>query len=290
MDSMANEDSGTAVVVQAQKPATVAPIHKAALTVPSNDGIAGPFSSESAFVAAQRMASALSASTLVPREYQKNISNCLIAMELASRIGVSVLATMQNLHIIQGRPSWSAAFLIATVNASGRFTPLRYEWAGEPGKDTWSCRAVARDIRTGELCEGTWITWQMAGKEGWTKKSGSKWLTMPQQMFVYRAASFWCRMYCPEISIGFQTTEEVQDTTGHDGVDDASMPAVLTPAGAKALEAVLGIQENAVEAAAGEPEQPSQGEAPLAEAVGRQERHKRGGEAKQTSLVDGQES
>ena len=51
----------------------------------------------------------------------------------------------------------------------------------------------------------------MAKKEGWFNKSGSKWQTMPEQMLRYRAAAFWQRVYCPEISMGFMTTEEAED-------------------------------------------------------------------------------
>lgn len=221
-------------------------------TVPGSADITSPFSSERAFVAAQRMANALASSSLVPKEYRGSVANCLIAMELASRIGVSVLATMQNLAIIQGKPSWSSQFLIATVNASGRFTPIRFEWGGEAGKDSWACRAHAADKATGEMCVGTWITWLMAKKEGWTTKNGSKWQTMPEQMFQYRAAAFWTRVFCPEISIGFHTTEEVIDSTDVPAGAlrvDATLPGQLAPAGAKSLEAVLGMQASAANAA-----------------------------------------
>jgi len=213
---------------------------------PTNRGIASPYSSERAFEAGWRMAKSLSASDMVPEAYRKKPENCLIALELASRIGISVLPAMQNLHIIQGRPSWSAPFLIATVNASGQFTKLRYEWGGKPGTDSWACRAVARERANNELCEGTWVTWEMAKKEGWTTKNKSKWLTMPQQMFMYRAAAFWCRVYCPEISMGFQTDDEVLDVTGEVVSSSINaLPAEITPAGAKALEAVLGVQSSA---------------------------------------------
>jgi hypothetical protein len=52
---------------------------------------------------------------------------------------------------------------------------------------------------------------QMAESEGWTKKNGSKWRTMPNQMLRYRAAAFWQRVYCPEISMGLMTAEEAED-------------------------------------------------------------------------------
>jgi hypothetical protein len=76
----------------------------------TDSGAISPFASTRNFESAQRAAKALGSSTLVPKEYQGNIANCLVAMELANRTGASVLLVMQNLHVIQGRPSWSAAF------------------------------------------------------------------------------------------------------------------------------------------------------------------------------------
>jgi len=194
------------------------------------------FSSTAAFESAQRMAKALSSSTLVPAAYQGNIPNTLIAMELSSRIGCSVFMAMQNLDVIHGRPSWRSQFLIATVNTSGRFSPLRFKFTGKAGTKTWGCVAYARDRESGDVCEGAEITIDMAQQEGWATKSGSKWKTMPQQMLMYRAAAFWTRVYAPELSMGMHTADEIIDTVG------VSVPldATAVPTGsAAALEAEL---------------------------------------------------
>lgn len=184
-----------------------------ALVERKDDRALSAFSSGENFQTAQRMARALTASSLVPKEYQgeKGVANTLIAMELANRIGASPLMVMQNLDIIHGRPSWRSQFLIATVNSSGRFSPLRFRFEGEEGKQTWGCRAYATDRETGDECEGTLITMAMAKQEGWSTKSGSKWATMPEQMLRYRAAAFWARIYAPELSLGMYTAEEIQD-------------------------------------------------------------------------------
>ena len=174
-------------------------------------GTIAAFGSVSNFESAQRMAKALSSSSLVPAAYQNNVPNCLIAMELAGRIGVSVFATMQNLDVIHGNPSWRSKFLLATVNGSGRFSPIRYKFQGEEGKDSWGCRAVARDRETGDECVGPLITIKIAKDEGWYTKNGSKWKTIPELMLCYRAAAFWTRLYAPELSLGMQTSEEAQD-------------------------------------------------------------------------------
>lgn len=187
-----------------------------ALAVRDSDdtGSIAAFASHGNFEAAQRIAKALALSTLVPKEYTGNIANCLVAMELASRTGASVLMVMQNLHVIQGRPSWSAAFLIACVNACGRFSSIRYEVVGdEPNDKGYKVRAYATEKATGERLYGTWITWAMVNAEGWLGKPGSKWKSMPGQMFNYRAAAFWVRSYCPEISLGMHTSDEARDIT-----------------------------------------------------------------------------
>ena len=169
------------------------------------------FSNEANFATAQRMAKALAASTLVPAEYRNNIPNVVIAMELAGRIGASPFAVMQNIDIIHGRPSWRATFLIATVNTCGRFTPLKFQWTRDTNGKAIGCRAYARERESGVLCEGAEITWEMVKAEGWLDKKGSKWKTMSEQMFMYRAAAFWTRVYAPELSLGMHTRDEVED-------------------------------------------------------------------------------
>lgn len=193
----------------------------------------------SPFAQAQRQAVALSTSSLVPQQYRgrDNIGNVLIAMQLANRIGADVLQVMQNLHVIQGRPSLSSSFLIATVNACGRFQPLRFEVVGnDPSKKDYRVRAYAEDKASGERCNGAWITWAMVEAEGWSKKNGSKWMTMPEQMFMYRAAAFWARVYAPEVSQGIHTVEEVTDVWGG---NNAQPHAPTQHGNVKALEAEL---------------------------------------------------
>lgn len=168
-----------------------------------------------AFETANRMAMALCASTMVPEAYrgQANLGNCLIALDVANRLGASPLAVMQHMVPVHGRPSWSSTFLIGTVNSCGRFTPLRFQMEGAPNTDGWGCRAIARDRSTKEDLVGTLITIAMAKAEGWHGRNGSKWKTMPEQMLQYRAAAFWTRLYAPELSLGMQTQEEVIDIT-----------------------------------------------------------------------------
>jgi hypothetical protein len=168
------------------------------------------FGNKEGFEHAMRVAKALSVSDLVPAQYKGNISNCLIAIDVAKRIGASELMVMQNLYIVHGKPSWSSQFLIATLNASRKFSPLRFE---EDDKNGGRCRGVAIDLATGDKVEGVWVTMEMAAAEKWIDKAGSKWKTMPQLMMRYRAAAFFTRQFAPEVSMGIMTSEEVIDIT-----------------------------------------------------------------------------
>lgn len=191
------------------------------------------------FELAKREATMLTVSALVPEAYRGNtpaaIANCMIAIDLAKRTGQGVLAVMQNLHIISGRPSWSSQYIIGALNSCGRFSPLRFrietdeketeveygEWHGY-GKDrrkemkkakirNVTCTAYTVENGTGEILEGPAVSYVMAIKEGWFYKSDSKWQTMPDLMLRYRAAAFFGRLYAPDILYGFHAVEEVRD-------------------------------------------------------------------------------
>lgn len=167
------------------------------------------FSDSSSFEHAQRVAKMLSSSNLIPKEYQGNIQNTMIALEMANRIGASPLMVMQNLYIVHGKPSWSSSFIIAAINNCKRFSPLRFEMKGEG--DTLSCRAWANDLHTNDKLEGPTISMEMAKKEGWVSRAGSKWQSMPELMIRYRSAAFFGRLYAPEILMGMHTVDEVND-------------------------------------------------------------------------------
>ena len=164
-----------------------------------------PFNNIKSFELAQRMATALSRSTMVPMDYRGSVANCLVAMEMAHRTGISPLMVMQNMFIIQGRPSWSSQFIIAVINASGRFTPLDFVFS----EDRQECYCTS--TRDGKLVEGPVVSYQMAKDEGWSTKGGSKWRTMPELMIRYRAAAFFGRVHCPDLLLGLYSEHEQND-------------------------------------------------------------------------------
>lgn len=170
-----------------------------------------PFSSLQNFNAATQMAEMLTRADLLPANYRGNTGNLLVAMETANRTNRSLLYVTQNLNIIHGKPGWSAAHCIASINNSSRFEgPIEYEFQGEENTDSHGCRAVATTSE-GKVVKGPEVTIMMAKKEGWYSRYKSKWPTMPEVMLMNRAATFFSRLYAPDILAGMSTDEEIYD-------------------------------------------------------------------------------
>ena len=205
---------------------------QSALTTTSAKSV---YSSIQSFESAQRIAASLADSALVPNAYrgQQGLPNCIVAIEIANRMGMSPFQVMQNLNVIHGRPSWSSQFIIGLIQGCCRFENFSYDETQD------GCQCVARLKSTGELVDGPRITLDMAKKEGWTKNS--KWSTMPQTMLRYRAASAFGRFHIPDLILGIQSVEEnevieaeievVQETTESklDQVNNLLAPVTATP-------------------------------------------------------------
>ena len=167
------------------------------------------YRNEESFAFGQRMAKSLCQSDLVPQAYQgqKGLANCLIAIETANRMRISPLMVMQNTNIIQGKPSWSAQFIIATITGCGRYENFDYEMVGE--KEDLKIRCTATRIKDGKEINGSWVSIAMARSENWIKNP--KWKSMPEHMLKWRAATFFGRQHVADLLLGIQTEDEIVD-------------------------------------------------------------------------------
>ena len=171
----------------------------------------GIFNSSDSFKLAFQMAKALSQSTIVPPTFQKQEANCMVAISQAQKLGVDPFVVMNNMYMIQGKITWKSEFIIAMINASKKFdTELQFEEEEKDGKP-YSCTCYT--FKDGRRINGIKVTMDMANAEGWTKKNGTKWATLPQLMLRYRAAVFFARFNAPELTSGLYTVEEGEDVT-----------------------------------------------------------------------------
>jgi hypothetical protein len=169
-----------------------------------------------------RVAQGFSQTAIVPEHYRGKPWDCALAIHMAIRLNADPVAMMQGTHIIKGRFGMEGKLAIALINGSGYYDiPLQFEIEGEVKRNdkgalieggTMRCRAWTK--KDGERIDGMWVEYEHVIREGWHLPKGSmtsKWETLPELMFRYRAGTFFGRVYCPERLMGMQTAEEIQD-------------------------------------------------------------------------------
>lgn len=168
----------------------------------------------------------LAKSDLIPAAFKLKPHNVMIALMLATDLGINPFTIMQNMSVISGKPCFSTAFLIAQANRHGVFsTPIDWTIEGK-GKDL-VVTAYAVLARNGMRVSYP-VSMAMAAAEGWTKNA--KYSTMPELMLRYRSAATLINLYCPEIKSGIPSEEEADALpTVSEGTDIA--PAAQTPLG-----------------------------------------------------------
>lgn len=178
------------------------------------------FEDGAAFNEAWAMAERFSRSELVPAHFRGKPQNIIFAMDIARCTGSNPLVVMQSLYEVRGKFGFEAKYLIAAVQSSGRYDPIRYRVKSLGTKrvkgieiEDKECVAWAKDRKTQEIIEGPPVSCAMAVMEGWWTRNGSVWPTMTDLMLQYRAASMWVKLYCPNVMFGMQSTEELWDVT-----------------------------------------------------------------------------
>jgi hypothetical protein len=165
------------------------------------------------FTLRQRQAKMFAMSPLVPEHLRKGsaeqaIANCWIALTLAEAMGEVPLVVMQNIHVVNGKAGFASQYMIARANSSGIFKGL-IDWRiDRSDANNLAVTAFAIIKETGQEVSVT-CDMKMAKAEGWTKNA--KYTSMPEVMLRYRSGAFLVRFYAPDVMLGYQTTEEIED-------------------------------------------------------------------------------
>lgn len=166
------------------------------------------------FTTTYKMAKIVAASDIVPQAYRGKEGNCLIAIDMANRMGISPAAVMQNSQVINNNFSWKGSACKSLVDGCGKYKSSRYVEVGERGKDNWGYYLEAI-TKNGDIVKGITVTIATAKAEGWYERN-PKWKSLTELMLKYRCASFFAKTECPSVLMGFQTTEELQDVYGYE--------------------------------------------------------------------------
>jgi hypothetical protein len=152
-----------------------------------------------------RMAKLLAESQFLPKHYQGRPADCLVAIQWAQRSGRDPLELLQNTYVVHGSPGMYTRYMIAQERRAKVFdAPIRFETEGG-GRDMV---VTAYGMIDGARYDAS-ASMQMAIAEGWAKNK--KYDTMQEHMLKWRAATFLIRFTAPEVLLGMNTVEELED-------------------------------------------------------------------------------
>lgn len=199
-----------------------------------------PMAEVSNFEVQLKRAEIMANAPFLPDAFRGNPGAVLIAVELADRLALPVMAVCQSIYVVHGKPAFSGSFYISCINASGRFSPVDYEEQRD-GEKLTGCRVTVTRRGTGKQVYGPWVTLEMAEKEGWIKNN-PKWRSMPELMLRYRAASFFARTFCPDVVLGFAVEGEAEDIAAAE--EAAKIEPAPAPAPAKKNKKPVTVDPN----------------------------------------------
>lgn len=163
----------------------------------------------------------LSQANLLPKEYQNNPANVLVAIEYGQTVGISPIAAMNGVAVINGKPTAGAQLIGALVRRAGH--KLRVQQKDDK-------RVRASIVRADDPDFTFHADWDLerAKTAGLLDKTGP-WKSYPMQMMTARAISEVARNACPDVLLGIAyTAEEVESVDTPVPMEDAT-PVVQAP-------------------------------------------------------------
>lgn len=218
----------------------------------------------SSFEEAYRIAKVLAASDLVPKDYREKPENCLVAMQWGADIGLPGLQALQNIAVINGRPSIWGDAAKALVLSHPACDDIEESIEG----DGDGMVAVCIVKRKGKKPVEQRFSVTDAKKAGLWNKSGP-WQAYPKRMLQMRARGFALRDAFPDALRGLVLAEEAQDYQKDMGNADVveMTPAIAMPKSKAKPEADLKPNQAMIDGETGEIIDPSN---PKAQAETRQ--------------------
>lgn len=176
---------------------------------------------------ALRMADIMAKASIVPKDYQGNPGNILVAIQWGAELGLPPLQAMQSIAVINGRPALWGDAVIALVRGSGLLDSIHEEVT-----DTLATCTVKR---RGEEPAARNFSMEDAKRAGLLGKQGP-WSQYPKRMLQMRARAWALRDVFPDVLRGVHVAEEAQDIPTERSMGPAEV--VPMPASSSRTEAV----------------------------------------------------
>lgn len=153
-----------------------------------------------------KVAQTFAQSGIVPNAYKGKPADCFVALQMGHELNLQPMASLRNIHVIQGRPSLSAQVMLGLIKAQPDYAGSKWTASARD-----HCRIeISRYLKDGKKeTEIGEFTIQEAQAAGLTGKDN--WKSYQKQMLEARAISFAARKLYPDLFSGIYTKEEVQD-------------------------------------------------------------------------------
>lgn len=171
---------------------------------------------------AMELAKMIAESDLAPKDFKGKAGNCLIAMQMGMEVGLAPMQAIQNIAVINGRPTLWGDAALGLVLASPICEYIREDW--DEKTQTWTCRSKRKDSKEEKI-----YTFSLADAEkaGLTKKDGT-WQSYRKRMIQMRARAFNLRDNFADVLKGLAIREEVEDYVDTTATVTTTEP-VMTP-------------------------------------------------------------
>lgn len=169
----------------------------------------------------QQLAGVISkANGMIPAAFEGKENNIFLAMQYGASVGLNPIASLQNINVIKGKPSFSGQTYAGLVRLAGH--TLRIE------RDEKNMRAKCTIIRKDDPDHPTVTVFTMADAERAGLTSNPSYKKYPMQMLTWRAVTDCARNACSELFLGVggaYTSDELSDDVRDDEV--ASIEATV---------------------------------------------------------------
>jgi len=152
---------------------------------------------------AMQYADIMAKSTVVPTAYQGKSGNILVAVQMGADLGLKPMQALQNIAVINGRPSIYGDALLALVQVNPVFEDIQETF--DTSTDTATC-TVKRKNQAAHTATYSKVDATTAGL--WGK---GVWQKYPKRMLQMRARGFALRDKFADVLGGLITAEEAQD-------------------------------------------------------------------------------
>jgi hypothetical protein len=153
---------------------------------------------------AMEIAKMLSDSSMVPACYKGKAADTLVAMMMGKEVGLNPIQALQNIAVINGKPSIYGDAMLALVQNHPKFGGIEESFDDE--SMTATCTVFRRNGKphTQKFSQVDAATAKLWGKAG-------PWTQYPKRMLQMRARGFALRSQFADALAGLITAEEAQD-------------------------------------------------------------------------------